>query len=111
MNSDRPIVAGLPPSPLPSPDELITMQTAAALCGLSPKTLRTYVHQGRLQTELVTPRLRMTTRRWLHAMLKSRGTRKGPGAPPRPLPSGYEPPGPGRPKHPRLQIVHAGRAG
>ena len=92
------------PAPLPGPDELITIAEAARLCGLAPGTLRQQIAAGRLQVQAVTPRLNMTTRRWLDAYIQSRGTRH-PGAAPKPLPPGYQAPGPGRPRKPAVRTT------
>jgi len=90
-------------APLPGPDELITLAQAARISGLTPGALRNAVAAGRLQVQPVTPRLNMMTRRWLHAFLDARGSQQGPGAPPKPLPAGYQPPGPGRPRKPAVR--------
>jgi hypothetical protein len=100
---DTPDTTGAP-APLPGPDDLITIVEAARLSGLSAETLRVKVRQGLLKSQLVTPRLRMTTRRWLHEMLSARGTRyQGRGPAPKPLPPDYQAPGPGRPRAPRVR--------
>ena len=90
-------------APLPGPDELITLAQAARISGLTPGALRNAAAAGRLQVQQVTARLNMTTRRWLHAFLEARGSQSGPGAPPKPLPAGYQPPGPGRPRKPAVR--------
>jgi hypothetical protein len=94
--------AGGSPAPLPGPDDLITMAEASRLSGLAPATLRRYASQGRLHTELLTPRLAVTSRRWLDACLRDRGTRYQ-GPKPKPLPDDYQAPGPGRPRAPRVR--------
>jgi len=89
-------------APLPGADELMTIADAARLGGLATSTLRRAAAEGRLQVEAVTPRLNMTTRRWLNAYLHSRGQGRM-GRPPKPLPAGYQPPGPGRPRKPAVR--------
>lgn len=91
-------------APLPDPDELITIAEAARLSGLSAGTLRNKAGSGRLQVQQVTPRLNMTTRRWLNAYLQGRGQGRM-GRPPKPLPAGYQPPGPGRPRKPAVRTT------
>lgn len=95
-----PPAAGL--EPLPGPDELITLAQAARISSLTPGSLRNAAAAGRLQVQQVTPRLNMTTRRWLHEFLEGRGTRYQ-GPPPKPLPPGYQAPGPGRPRKPAVR--------
>src|SRR5436853_365872 len=82
-------------------DELITLADAARLCGLTPATLRVKVRHGKLKSQLITRRLRMTTRRWLHEMLMARDPEEGPV---KPLPPDYQAPGPGRPRAPRPHV-------
>jgi hypothetical protein len=64
-------------SPLEPPEELITLQRAAELSGLSERTLRavSYGRRGkepRLQTRRRGWSNRLTTRRWLHTYLSTR---------------------------------------
>jgi len=74
-------------------DKRITLAEAARISGLAQQTLSNYAATGRLKSELVTPRLRMTTRRWLDAMLRERGPQPGePGRPPKSLAPDYTPP-------------------
>ncbi|HWE61624.1 MAG TPA: MarR family transcriptional regulator [Chloroflexota bacterium] len=74
---------------LEGPDELITLQRAAAICGLSATTLVHQALSGILCT-MRTERRRLTTRRWLHAYLLAASARtNGPG---KPLPAGYAAP-------------------
>lgn len=98
------------PPPLPGPDELITIARAARLCGLAPDTLRRAAATGRLTVQQVTPRLNLTTRRWLHDYLQARGGTDGMGRPPKPLPLGYQAPGPGRPRTPAIRPIKPTRA-
>lgn len=83
----------------PAWDARLTLQEAAALCGLSYVYLRERAANGDLRTERVGARLRVTTRRWLDDYLRARGTRGGGRGPaPKPLPAEYQaPPRRGRP--------------
>jgi len=90
-------------APLPGPHELITIADAARLSGLAPATLREAAMSGRLRVQIMTPRMNLTTRRWLHDYLQARGGTAGMGRPPKPLPPGYQAPGPGRPRKPAVR--------
>jgi hypothetical protein len=72
---------------LEGPDEYITLARAAQIAGLAPTTLRNQALAGWLRT--VRPgHDRLTTRRWLHAYLRTRGTHHR-GATPKALPDAY----------------------
>ncbi len=74
---------------LEPPDQWISLERAAHIAGLSPKTLRHQAAAGKLQT--VQPaRDLFTTRRWLHEYLTSRDGSRG--AQPAPLPADYQAP-------------------
>ncbi len=70
------------------PDDYIALAHAAELCGLSAGTLRNQALNGRLQTVKLAGN-HVTTRRWLHAYLVSRGDTNGRAAP---LPADYRAP-------------------
>jgi hypothetical protein len=88
----------------------LTLAEAAAICGLSVKTLRNVAVTGeppkgvaRLRTTKVGARLHMTTRRDLDNYLRARGGDAGKGPTPKPLPDDYQAPplprrGRGRPR-------------
>jgi hypothetical protein len=81
----------------PDWDAYITLQDAAAISGLSYGHLRKQAANGDLRTVKMGARLNVTTRRWLDAYLRTRGTTYH-GRPPKSLPEGYQaPPKRGRP--------------
>ncbi len=89
-------------------DARITMAEASRISGLAPQSLRAYATSGALRSELMTPRFRVTTRRWLDDLLRSRKEPGSRGPKPKPLPEGYqappphkEPPASGRPRRGR----------
>jgi hypothetical protein len=69
---------------LEGPDELIPLQRAAEIAGLSDPTLQGRAHQGKLRTICDGQRF-LTTRRWLHEYLMSRPHASGR----KPLPADY----------------------
>ncbi len=74
--------------PTPNADDLITLQQASQVCGLSADTLRDAAREGRLPAWRVGPYW-LTTRRQLHRFLM--GRRRGS---PKPLPPTYQAPEP-----------------
>jgi hypothetical protein len=75
----------------------ITLAEAAQLAGLHPGTLRRAAADGMIKTAKLSPRLSVTTRRWLDDYRRSVG-KSGHGRPAKPLPPSYiAPPRLGRP--------------
>jgi hypothetical protein len=72
----------------PDPDEVITLAQAAAIAGLTTKTLHTQQRRGRLPLRKL-GRDRVITRRELHKYLLSRDPARGHTAP---VPADYETP-------------------
>jgi hypothetical protein len=73
---------------LEPPDQPISLQRAAAIAGLSPKTLDEQMRRGKLQV-LRYGHERLTTRRPLHEYLMAREEGRGHRAP---LPADYQAP-------------------
>ncbi len=76
----------------PDWDAEITLTEAGRLSGRSPKTIQGFAASGTLRVKRHSPKVVMTTRRWLDDMLRAQARLAGPGRPPKPLPADYQAP-------------------